>query len=669
MKAKNKILVVDDDPAITLLFDKFLKAQGFKVIVSDSAVNGAELMKKQSFALVITDINMPQVNGIEFLLWIKEHYPETHVIVITAYDSDETRNIAEIQGALSYLKKPIKLSELSEIIKSKLSGISKIGHINLLDLVKMVSLSNTKKLLLVSSSPQESRGKMDFKDGKLVFTPALASETKSTLDFKDGKLVLEPTVKSDVVGKLYFNRGKVINAEFGPFAGKDAFFFIMKIKGGFFVELPWEDSVQEIIKEPVGILIEESLKFQEHDKELNNEKIINNKILVVDDNEITTKVIEKFLLKKGYPVVTTDSAVKGAEILKTQRFGLIITDINMPEVNGIEFLLWIKNHFPKSQVILMTAYGTDEIREFALKKGVISYLEKPVNLEQLDQFIRDNLTETGFYGDIRDIELLDFIKIISFSRESKLVYVIDYVNNKTGVIYLKKGNAVHAECAELSGKKAFFSILEMENGVFSDSPWEEPPQETINIMINELLEEMDQEIEKNLRPKLAQPLIKENLSLVRSTSKHLEKAMAQKEALDKISQETDFKKKLTIYESGVVLGIVIGVSKKDEVSQIMNQYSSININPQYQNQMFFYDDLSLTILFNEYGTVEELNFGSLYKGKTSMGIGIGDSIEKSIEVYGKPKICTIKGAVWENIAFFSQSVNYITSIRLRNLDV
>ncbi|MFN4150857.1 MAG: hypothetical protein ACK4IX_07920, partial [Candidatus Sericytochromatia bacterium] len=77
--------------------------------------------------------------------------------------------------------------------------------------------------------------------------------------------------------------------------------------------------------------------------------------------------------------------------------------------------------------------------------------------------------------------------------------------------------------------------------------------------------------------------------------------------------------------------------------------------------------LSLTILFSENEVVSEMRFGKLYKGKTSKGIKIGDELKKGIDVYGKPDVFTLKGAIWKNIALFSSDGNIITSIRIRNI--
>jgi DNA-binding response OmpR family regulator len=383
------------------------------------------------------------------------------------------------------------------------------------------------------------------------------------------------------------------------------------------------------------------------------------KILIVDDDPMSLNILERTLSKNGYKVVLAKSAIEGAELLKSEFYGLVITDINMPEVNGLEFMLWIKQHSPKSQVILITGFGSHEIKHFVNQNGALGYFEKPVNLKQLLEFIHNNVKKDATQK-IQDIELFDFIQIISFSGKDKLISVKDPVINQNGLIYIKNGQIVHAESSDKIGEEAFYSLISLQSGIFTDQPWIEPVVSTIKSSMTEILSKAAEIRDEANRGT-------EN-DLIRSRPRQIEKALEQREALEKLRQETKFLKKLTIYESGVAMGIVLGRSSKDEVIKTMKNFSRVNGEIQRENQMYFFDDISLTVLFNENEIVEEFNFGRLYLGETERGIKINDPIEKAIEIYGKPKTCTIKGAVWENIAFFSLDSIYISSIRMRNLN-
>lgn len=213
------------------------------------------------------------------------------------------------------------------------------------------------------------------------------------------------------------------------------------------------------------------------------------KILIVDDEQNITWSMEKYLSKEGYFIATADSAKKGAELLQASPFDLIITDMKMPEVDGFQFLNWIKKNHSKSKVVIMTAFGSPSIRDEARKMGAYRYFEKPVDLNQLRKFINETLADKGFTGNILDIDLFDFVQMILLSRKQKLISITDPVTMQMGLLYLKHGDVIHAECGAMQGEQAFYTIMAMKTGMFSDMPWIDPPQRTINAPFNHLLME------------------------------------------------------------------------------------------------------------------------------------------------------------------------------------
>ena len=107
-----KILVVDDDPVGLALLKAALAKAGFEVFSAWNGVQGLELLRKEHPDLVILDIEMPQMNGYEFALEMKqdEKIRNTPVIVLTAHE--ENRPIFKRKGILNYLVKPVKIDEL-----------------------------------------------------------------------------------------------------------------------------------------------------------------------------------------------------------------------------------------------------------------------------------------------------------------------------------------------------------------------------------------------------------------------------------------------------------------------------------------------------------------------------------------------------------------------------
>ena len=109
---KAKILVVDDDKIILDSLCEYLRLEGYDTFAARSFNEAVRKMQLQSFSLVITDVNMPDGNGLELLAIIKQHHPQTVVIVITGYGSIESAVEAIKIGAYDYLTKPIVDDEL-----------------------------------------------------------------------------------------------------------------------------------------------------------------------------------------------------------------------------------------------------------------------------------------------------------------------------------------------------------------------------------------------------------------------------------------------------------------------------------------------------------------------------------------------------------------------------
>lgn len=167
-----KILVIDDDPSIRNMLAIVLKKSGFEVTCTESGKTSLEKLKKESFDLIISDIKMPDISGIDLLKKIKAISPEIPVIMITAFASANDAVEAMKLGAEDYVTKPFSLDELKIIIdraiyktnmekeniqlKSRLTDKEKFENIvgknqKMLDIFEMVdTISKTDSSVLIS---------------------------------------------------------------------------------------------------------------------------------------------------------------------------------------------------------------------------------------------------------------------------------------------------------------------------------------------------------------------------------------------------------------------------------------------------------------------------------------------------------------------------------------
>jgi two-component system response regulator PilR (NtrC family) len=119
------------------------------------------------------------------------------------------------------------------------------------------------------------------------------------------------------------------------------------------------------------------------------------KILVLDDDQGMRDFMEIMLTKEGYDVTGSGEPAKAIDLCRKTAFDLVITDLKMPKINGIEFLKAIKDQRPETIVILITAYASGETAINAMKEGAYDYVEKGGSIEDLKIIVRSALLKKG----------------------------------------------------------------------------------------------------------------------------------------------------------------------------------------------------------------------------------------------------------------------------------
>ena len=194
------------------------------------------------------------------------------------------------------------------------------------------------------------------------------------------------------------------------------------------------------------------------------------KILVVDDEEVlTTLICDYFEYHESgiVPLVTNDPHQVLSILEENKDIRLILSDFRMPGINGLELLLRVKARYPNMLFVMMTGYGTQELKKVGLQRGAIRYIEKPIDLVELAELIREELKEhaSGFGGIVESVQLPDIIQLMGMSRRSSILKIV--ADQGRGEIGFRDGEVISAQCGKLIGEKAFFEILRWSGGRFA----------------------------------------------------------------------------------------------------------------------------------------------------------------------------------------------------------
>ncbi|MGB9498520.1 MAG: response regulator [Dissulfuribacterales bacterium] len=535
MKSGTKILVVDDEKRICHNVKKILSKNNFEVTEALNAKDALDKMAKESFSLLISDIVMPDMNGLELLKLVKNEWPLTKAVMMTAYASTDTAVKAIRLGALDYIPKPFTPDELRTTIDRALNDelvecktpIKEKDAINIIDVdipfdqdevakytgkeyAKKIGPSDLPVIEVKMPEPLENFcdvGNMVCDIFKKIGATCKVGVKKSVCPqkkAKKGKTAKGPDVKTLVGIDMPFSYHEVVSVT-GPeyvdtIYGEGAVFvpyetlkqnvskMLKKEKHTIDVDMPFDREevakytgdaytktigpsdmpvIEVKMPEPLenfcetgnmvcdifkklgatckvgtkkgvcpqkkkakkgkaakgpdvmtligidmpfdynevaavtgaeyinhlhhdGVIMRpyeelkkefgEKIKQQSERPKITHElmeKVVHGNILVIDDEVSVNNNIRKILTKKGFHV---DQAVTKSEALDKINTGshqLILLDLKIPEVKGLELLKAIYDHRPEAKVIIITGYASIETAVETARMGAVDYLNKP----------------------------------------------------------------------------------------------------------------------------------------------------------------------------------------------------------------------------------------------------------------------------------------------------
>ena len=211
------------------------------------------------------------------------------------------------------------------------------------------------------------------------------------------------------------------------------------------------------------------------------------KILIVDDSKVLMKMLQKGFEKyqKEFQPLYAENGLDAMNIMNHESVSLVVTDIQMPMVDGLVLLAFIRERYPDIPCIIISSYGTAELKD-QVNQDILHFIDKPFNVDQLAQIIISalNKQETKKSG---RITIYDLLYLVIFGRKTCIFKVIPE-EGPTGYYYFYKGELYNAIFGELKGVEAVLQMLTYENAkvVFTKPPKNEG-RNLVNIDINKLI--------------------------------------------------------------------------------------------------------------------------------------------------------------------------------------
>jgi len=141
------------------------------------------------------------------------------------------------------------------------------------------------------------------------------------------------------------------------------------------------------------------------------------KLLIVDDEKIALKNLEHVLKKEGYEVAATQSGANALALLEKQPFDVVLTDLRMEKVDGMQVLKKCRESWPDSEVIMITGYATLESAVEAMKQGAFYYIAKPFRLDEVRKVVAEALEKIHLKRENRELRA----QIESYQGKVKII--------------------------------------------------------------------------------------------------------------------------------------------------------------------------------------------------------------------------------------------------------
>jgi CheY-like chemotaxis protein len=177
------------------------------------------------------------------------------------------------------------------------------------------------------------------------------------------------------------------------------------------------------------------------------------RVLVVDDDPNQVRALARVISVRspGLSIVTANGGNAAIDVLRSMPVDVVLTDLQMPDVNGFELLAWLLSHQPHVHVFTMTAYPDDEAMDRVRELGSVECYTKPLDVASVLEKLSSALAQ-GMRGHVRNIALASLLQLIEMERKTCTLAVES--SSRTGFLYIAEGQLIDARWGDMQGDEA-----------------------------------------------------------------------------------------------------------------------------------------------------------------------------------------------------------------------
>jgi DNA-binding response OmpR family regulator len=455
-----KVLLVEDEPAIRMVVEGFLKQAGYVVVATGQPTEAAELARRESPDLVVSDISMPELDGYGVLRALQAD-PATAripVVFLTAHREFKERVRAFRFGAVDYITKPFSRDALLRRVERVFEDRGSRPGVD----VRPGDAASVQKLL--HEVQKESR------TGLLTLTGA-GGGSHAVIE---GGRIVESTLPEEGGEKASFRELDLDREEIASHSPS-------RLPGDV-TQLPPLESLPEVFRS----------------------------VLIADDNHVFRAFVKDVLGRRGFTVHEAKDGEEALKVALERRPWLIVTDVAMPRVDGVEFCRRVRSHSLIRHTPLIFLSGWDDYKDRyrGLEAGADEFLSKDTSIRELlirIQILLKRYSDLGarswrgpgMEGRIEVVGAPGLLQMCHLGRLSGVCSIGS--GERKAELKFKQGEVVGASQGELSGEEAVYEILGWTEGHFSFAPGGPGAGEPLGEGFSQLLLEGCRRLDERLR--------------------------------------------------------------------------------------------------------------------------------------------------------------------------
>lgn len=322
-----KILVVDDDYASRLMLKKALEQYSYDVTLCSNGTDALNLLREQKFDLVLTDLIMQGISGIDLLEKVRELESDIATILLTGHASIETAVQAVRLGANDYLLKPINLEELQIRIKRAFERVELERR-----------LYEAERQLTYNATIATTNHEINQPLTVIISAIDMIKMELQKLNVQNPRL-------ANYLQLMHKSSMRIAN-------------ILKKLR---------EITHPKIQDVPLGMKMIDIQEDQHHVPRGENSRYI----LVIEDEENLRQIIQTVLDEESYKVILAETAHEGIDLYEADKhlIELVILDFNLPDADGLRVLKRLQAIDPEVKVLLTSGFDVDKSIQEALNCG------------------------------------------------------------------------------------------------------------------------------------------------------------------------------------------------------------------------------------------------------------------------------------------------------------